>query len=61
MAAGPICISCKIDRKFVESAHAATNYEIRTFECPECASVLRLVVKCEKTADRPALRLVQPA
>lgn len=37
------CTACDKPRKFVSSEPAAKRYEIRSYECPSCKSVLRMV------------------
>jgi hypothetical protein len=44
---GARCTACDTLRRFVGSEPAAHRYEIRSYECPVCKSVLRMVERAE--------------
>ncbi len=43
----PICAARNEPRRFLGSEPVADRYEIRSYECPTCKSVLRLVERTE--------------
>ncbi|MGY4598095.1 hypothetical protein ACVWXL_005841 [Bradyrhizobium sp. GM22.5] len=45
MAAAPACYDCSVGGLLRDVSPVAPNYEIRSFECPKCRTVLRLVSK----------------
>ena len=45
MESEPSCIACNVKRNFTGAARVAYGYEISAFECPQCKSVLKLVVR----------------
>jgi hypothetical protein len=54
MGTDPVCIACKVDRLVTEISQAAPLYEIRTLECLECRTVLRLVCRSQSPDDAQA-------
>lgn len=47
MSAESTCLACNVARNVIDAIPTAGGYEIRTFQCPECKSILRLVVHNE--------------
>lgn len=47
MSAESTCFACNVARNPIGAIPTAGGYEIRTFQCPECKSTLRLVVRSE--------------
>lgn len=45
MAEAPACYACSVSRILCDVSPVAPDYEIRSFECPRCRTVLRLVSK----------------
>lgn len=43
----PRCVACDKQRNLISSEPAAKRYEIRSYECPACKSVLLLVERTE--------------
>lgn len=43
MSPAPRCIECGTERVSVEIEWATPHYQINTYECPACKSMLRLV------------------
>lgn len=44
-----LCTACDKPRRFISSEPAAKRYEIRSYECPSCKSVLRIVERTERS------------
>lgn len=49
MTEAPTCYACGVGRMLRDASPVAPGYEVRSFECPKCGSVLQLV--CESGAD----------
>jgi|GraSoi_2013_60cm_1033757.scaffolds.fasta_scaffold82081_1 hypothetical protein len=47
----PDCIACNVKRTLISVSPVKNRHEMRSFECPECSTVFRLVVQRE---TRPA-------
>ncbi len=47
MSDAPACYSCSIGRILRDVAPVAPGYEIRSFACPKCRTVLRQVFKAD--------------
>jgi transposase-like protein len=47
MAAAPICTSCNLERKLVTIKPGRNRHDVRSYECPTCRDVFRLVVQRE--------------
>jgi len=45
MAAESECIVCSVKRIVIRVERVARGYEMRSLECPQCSSLLRLVVR----------------
>lgn len=43
----PLCIKCNVLREPIQSEPVAPRYEIRSYECPACKSMLKLVERTE--------------
>jgi len=43
----PVCINCHVVREPIQSEPVAPRYEIRSYECPACKSILKLVERTE--------------
>ena len=43
MNPAPRCVECRIERVPVEVEWASPRYQISSYECPACKSVMRLV------------------
>lgn len=54
MAEAPACYSCSVSRLLRDISPVTPGYEIRSFECPKCQTVLRLVFKCEPGSPEAA-------
>ena len=52
MDAAPHCILCSVKRNLISVSPGVGEGEIRAFECPQCNTVLRLVVQRDR--DLPA-------
>jgi hypothetical protein len=48
MSAEPICIACNVERKLTDVTPARNRHEMLTYECPQCQSIFRLVVRRER-------------
>jgi hypothetical protein len=44
------CIGCNVERKLVYAEPAAKMYELRSYRCPRCKSILRIVEQREPVA-----------
>jgi hypothetical protein len=49
----PECIACHVKRTLISVTPVANRHEMRSFGCPECSTVFRLVVGCE-----PRIRII---
>jgi uncharacterized protein YlaI len=47
----PICTICDVERVLTGIEPARRNYVIRTFQCPSCQSVLKIVGKVDEYSD----------
>jgi predicted RNA-binding Zn-ribbon protein involved in translation (DUF1610 family) len=47
-SASPVCMACNRERLFVSAEPVRRGYEIASFKCPACGSVLRLAQKRRK-------------
>ena len=45
MSDASICGSCNVERKPIRVTPVARGYELRVLKCPECTSILRLVIR----------------
>jgi hypothetical protein len=45
MSDASICGFCNVERKPIRMTAVARGYELRVLKCPECTSILRLVVR----------------
>ena len=43
----PACYSCSVRRSLRDVSPVVPGYEIRSFECPNCRTVLRLVCQSD--------------
>jgi predicted RNA-binding Zn-ribbon protein involved in translation (DUF1610 family) len=43
----PNCIACNVTRTLIGVLLVKNRHEMRSFECPQCGSLFRLVVRCE--------------
>jgi hypothetical protein len=43
----PNCIACNVTRTLISVLPVKNRHEMRSFECPECRSLFRLVVRRE--------------
>ncbi|SHK10759.1 hypothetical protein SAMN05444159_2429 [Bradyrhizobium lablabi] len=43
----PNCIACNVTRTLISVLPVKNRHEMRSFECPECGSLFRLVVRRE--------------
>jgi hypothetical protein len=43
----PNCIACNVTRTLINVLPVKNRHEMRSFECPECRSLFRLVVRRE--------------
>lgn len=50
----PACYACSVRRSLRDVSPIAPDYEIRSFECPKCGTLLRLVAKCETCSSDAA-------
>ncbi|MGA9091777.1 MAG: hypothetical protein WB420_22040 [Bradyrhizobium sp.] len=48
MTAEPICIVCNVERKLTEITPVRNRHEMLNYECPQCRSIFRLVVRRER-------------
>lgn len=44
------CFACEIKRHLIEVAPIVDGYDLRSFKCPRCGSMMRLVVP--RTVER---------
>jgi hypothetical protein len=49
----PQCIACNVKRTLICVTRVANRHEMRSFECPKCSTIFRLVVDCE-----PRMRVI---
>ena len=47
MAAAPICMSCNLERTLISIKPGRNRHDVRSYECPACHDVFRLVVQRE--------------
>jgi hypothetical protein len=52
-----ICIACHRERVFVSAEPVRNNYEIGSFKCPGCGSLLRLVQRRRRVRSKPVPRM----
>ena len=45
----PRCTECNVLREAIDAEPVAQRYEIRSYECPACKSILKLVERTEPT------------
>ena len=45
----PLCSACNVERTLTAIELAAKGHDIRSFECPVCQTILRLVVRRDPT------------
>lgn len=43
----PNCIACNVTRTLISVLPVKNRHEMRSFECPQCRSLFRLVVRRE--------------
>ncbi len=61
MSAEPACIACDIKRKLTDITPVRNRHDMLSYECPQCLSIFRLVVRrerrqpAEKKPRRPVL------
>jgi|HubBroStandDraft_4_1064222.scaffolds.fasta_scaffold2946513_1 hypothetical protein len=48
MYAEPICIACDVERKLTDVTPVRNRHEMLKYECPQCQSIFRLVVRRER-------------
>jgi len=48
MHAEPICIACDVERKLTDIAPVGNRHDMLSYECPQCLSIFRLVVRRER-------------
>ncbi len=48
MGAGPICIACDVKRRLTDVTPVKNRHDMLSYECPQCRSILRLVVRRER-------------
>ena len=48
MSAEPVCITCNVERKLTEITPVRNRHDMLKYECPQCASIFRLVVRRER-------------
>lgn len=56
MSAEPICIACDVERKLTDITPVRNRHDMLTYECPQCLSIFRLVVRrerCEPAETNP--------
>jgi hypothetical protein len=56
MYAEPICIACDVERKLTDITPVRNRHDMLSYECPQCLSVFRLVVRrewCEPAETNP--------
>jgi hypothetical protein len=54
MDAAPHCVLCSVKRILI-SVSPTEEHEIRAFECPQCNTVLRLVVRHDRDLPTTAV------
>jgi len=58
------CIACNVKRIVIGVTPVARGYEMRSFECPQCSNLHRLVVRHRRPNSRVQLyrcRLIHPS
>ena len=45
MSAQSRCYACEIDRDSIDVVTIADGYDLRSFKCPGCGSILKLVAR----------------
>ena len=45
MSAAPICMSCNLERTLISIKPGRNRHDVRSYECPACHDVFRLVVQ----------------
>jgi predicted RNA-binding Zn-ribbon protein involved in translation (DUF1610 family) len=48
MNAEPICIACNVKRTLASVTPVRNRHEMQSFECPNCGSLFRFVVRRER-------------
>lgn len=48
MSAEPICIACNVERKLTDITPVRNRHDMLSYECPQCLSIFRLVVRRER-------------
>jgi predicted RNA-binding Zn-ribbon protein involved in translation (DUF1610 family) len=48
MTAEPICIACNVKRALTGVVAVRNRHEMQSFECPNCGSLFRFVVRRER-------------
>jgi hypothetical protein len=48
----PVCIACNRGRTLIAVKPVAKEYVMRSFECPGCMSILRLVAQRVRPASK---------
>jgi hypothetical protein len=43
----PYCIACNVTRTLISVLPVKNRHEMRSFECPQCRSLFRLVIRRE--------------
>ncbi|THD55054.1 MAG: hypothetical protein E8A46_06690 [Bradyrhizobium sp.] len=67
MYAEPICIACDVERKLTDIAPVKNRHDMLSYECPQCLSIFRLVVRRERrelaetNPGRPIFAAAEPA
>jgi hypothetical protein len=62
MTAAPICITCNRERTLIGITPGRNRHDVRSYECPDCKDVFRLVVERmpmdsdEPVREEPALK-----
>lgn len=59
MTSNPLCISCGVEREASERVPITSEYDIMSYECPTCKSVVRLVEYYDAERSR-AVRDLSP-
>jgi len=52
----PVCIACRRERQLISAEPVRRGYEIRSFKCPNCGSVLRLAQKGRRARRKATAR-----
>lgn len=48
MTVEPICITCNVKRALTSVVPVRNRHEMQSFECPNCGSLFRFVVRRER-------------